>query len=59
MKKVCVLFAIIIANNVFISCTDLDENLENDLVKLEVFATGGEDGDDPEEEEEENQANGN
>jgi hypothetical protein len=36
----------------------MNENLENNLVKLEIFATGGEDGDVLEEDERENPANG-
>tara|TARA_B110000238_G_scaffold21471_1_gene20915 strand:- start:27620 stop:27733 length:114 start_codon:yes stop_codon:yes gene_type:complete len=36
----------------------MDENLENNLVKLEIFATGGEDRDVLEEDERENPANG-
>ncbi len=43
MKKVFFIFAILIANSVFTSCTDLDENLENKPVKLEASATEGED----------------
>lgn len=53
MKKICILFAIVLINTVFTSCTDLDENLENDPLKLETLVSGGEDGQDPEEEEEE------
>lgn len=59
MKKVCIIFAIILANSIFTSCTDVDEKLENDPAKLEIFATGGEDGDVLEEDEGENPANGN
>lgn len=44
MKKVFLLFAIIFANGVFTSCTDL----EDDTNKLEVLATEGEDVQDPE-----------
>lgn len=51
MKKVFLLFAILFANIVFTSCTDLDENLENELVQLEVLVTDGEDEQDPVEEE--------
>ncbi|WP_158838404.1 hypothetical protein [Polaribacter sp. L3A8] len=51
MKKVCLVFAILLVNSVFTSCTDLDENLEKESIKLEVSATGGEDGQDPVEEE--------
>jgi hypothetical protein len=58
MKKTCIIFAIVLAISIFISCTDMDENLENDPVKLEIFATGGEDGDVLEEDERENPANG-
>ncbi|WP_157663287.1 hypothetical protein [Polaribacter sp. SA4-12] len=48
MKKVFLVFAILVANIVFTSCTDLDENLENEPVKLETLATGGEEEQDPE-----------
>lgn len=58
MKKACIIFAIVLANSIFISCTDMDENLENDPVKLEIFATGAEDGDVLEEDERENPSNG-
>ena len=51
MKKVCFIFAILLVNSVFTSCTDLDDNLEKESIKLEIFATGGEDGQDPVEEE--------
>ncbi|KGL62917.1 hypothetical protein [Polaribacter sp. Hel1_85] len=51
MKKVFLVFAILLANSVFTSCTDLDENLEKEPVKSEISATGGEDGQLPEEEE--------
>ena len=44
MKKVFLVFAILLTNSVFTSCTDLDENLENESVKVETLATGGEDG---------------
>ena len=51
MKKVFLLFAIIFANSVFTSCTDLDENLENSMPEYEVLLTGGEEEQDPGEEE--------
>jgi hypothetical protein len=51
MKKVFLVFAILVANSVFTSCTDLDENLDNEPVKLEISATGGEEEQDPIEEE--------
>lgn len=51
MKKVFLLFAILIANSVFTSCTDLDENLESEPVKMETLATDGEEEQDPDEEE--------
>ncbi|WP_218598599.1 hypothetical protein [Polaribacter sp. NJDZ03] len=51
MNKVFLVFAIVLTNSVFTSCTDLDENLEIAPVKLEVSATGGEGGQDPIEEE--------
>jgi hypothetical protein len=43
MKKVFLIFAIILANCVFTSCTDLDENLEREPIELEISATDGED----------------
>jgi beta-lactamase superfamily II metal-dependent hydrolase len=43
MKKVFLVFAIVFASNVFTSCTDLYEKLENEPVKFEVLDTGGED----------------
>lgn len=43
MKKVFLALAIIIANGVFTSCTDLDDNIENKPEKSEILATGGED----------------
>jgi hypothetical protein len=51
MKKVFFIFAILIANSVFTSCTDLDENLDNTSKKLEILATEGEDEHIPDEEE--------
>tara|TARA_R110001606_G_scaffold115362_1_gene243426 strand:- start:4361 stop:4540 length:180 start_codon:yes stop_codon:yes gene_type:complete len=44
MKKVFLVFAILLANGVFTSCTELEENPEN----LEIFATDGEEEQDPE-----------
>ena len=59
MKKVFLVFAILFASGVFTSCTDLDENIDNEPTKLETLATGGEDEYLPEEdEEEEDPANG-
>ena len=43
MRNVFLVCAILFANSFFTSCTDLDDNLENELVKVEKFATGGED----------------
>lgn len=43
MKKVFLIFAVILANGVFTSCTDLEENLEKEPMKLEISATDGED----------------
>ena len=43
MKKVFLVCLVLFTNFVFTSCTDLDENLEREPVKLEVSATGGED----------------
>ena len=54
MKKVFLVFAIIIANGVFTSCTDLDENLENDPIKSELLATDGEEEQDPDEDDDDN-----
>ena len=51
MKKVFLLFAILLANSFFTSCTELDENLGDEPVKLEVLTTGGEEEQDPVEEE--------
>ncbi|WP_157812242.1 hypothetical protein [Polaribacter sp. ALD11] len=51
MKKVFLIFAILLANSVFTSCTELEESLENEPVKIETLATEGEDGQDPIEEE--------
>ncbi|QVY65652.1 hypothetical protein [Polaribacter sp. Q13] len=42
MKKVFLVVVIIFANSVFTSCTDLDENIEKQPLKVEVSATGGE-----------------
>jgi hypothetical protein len=58
MKKIFLVVAILIANGVFMSCTDLDENLENNPDMLETFLSEGEDGQNPEEEEEEDSSNG-
>ncbi|MCH3883261.1 hypothetical protein [Tenacibaculum aquimarinum] len=43
MKKVFLVFAMLFATGVFTSCTDLDENLENEPTEVETLATGGED----------------
>ncbi len=51
MKKVFLVCAIVFASNVFTSCTDLYEKLENEPVKFEVLDTGGEDEQETEEEE--------
>ena len=48
MKKVFLVFAILLANSVFTSCTELDENLENESVKVEISTTEGEEEQDPE-----------
>lgn len=58
MKKVFLIIAIVFANAVFTSCTDLDEDLDNKPIESEISATDGEDGHIPEEEEEEDPANG-
>ncbi|MFQ3182566.1 MAG: beta-lactamase superfamily II metal-dependent hydrolase [Polaribacter sp.] len=50
MKKVFLVFAIVFVSNVFKSCTDLYEKLENEPVKFEVLDTGGEDEQEIEEE---------
>ena len=44
MKKVFLVFAILLANGVFTSCTELEDKSEN----LEIFATDGEEEQDPE-----------
>ena len=59
MKKIFLLFAILLANGVFTSCTELDENLENEPVNLEILATGGEDEHDPEIDDDDNNDSGN
>ena len=46
MKKVFLIVAILFANSVFTSCTDVDENLDNESVNSDVLATDGEDGQD-------------
>ncbi len=51
MKKIFLLFAILLANSVFISCTELDENLGDEPDEIEVLATGEDDEQDPVEEE--------
>ena len=51
MKKIFLLFAILLANSVFISCTELDENLGDEPDEIEVLATGGDDEQDPVEKE--------
>lgn len=51
MKKVFLLIAIVFANSVFTSCTDLDESVDNETIKIETLSTEGEDGQDPVEEE--------
>jgi hypothetical protein len=52
MKKLFLVIAIVLANSIFTSCTDLDDNLENELISSETIVTLGEDGEDPEGEEE-------
>lgn len=47
MKKLFLAFAILLANGIFISCTELDENLENESTQFETSATDGEEGQDP------------
>jgi hypothetical protein len=47
MKKVFFIFVILIANSVFTSCTDIDENLENEPKKIEISATEGDDQQNP------------
>lgn len=55
MKKVFLAFAILIANGVFTSCTEL----EDDTTKMEILATGGEDEHDPEIDDDDNNDSGN
>ena len=47
MKKVFLVFAIVLASGVFKSCTELEDNLENEPLKSEVLATEGEEEQDP------------
>ena len=54
MKKVFLVFAIIIANSFFTSCTDLDDNLENEKTNSEILATDGEEGQDYDVEDDDN-----
>lgn len=54
MKKVFLAIAILLANGVFVSCTDLDDNLENQPTPFETSATEGEEEQDPEREEDPN-----
>ena len=42
MKKIGILFVIVLINIVFTPCTYLDENREKDPTKLEILASGGE-----------------
>lgn len=58
MKRLFLVIAIVFANSVFTSCTDLDNNLENELISSETIVAAGEDGEDPEGEEEDPE-NGN
>ncbi len=51
MKKVFLVFAILLANGVFTSCTELEDNLENEPTQFETSATEGEEEQDPIEEE--------
>lgn len=55
MKKVFLAIAILLANGVFVSCTDLDEKSEN----LEILATDGEEEHDPEVDDDDNNDLGN
>ena len=50
MKKVFLAIAILLANGVFVSCTDLEDSTDN----LEILSTEGEDEHDPIEEEDPN-----
>ncbi|WP_299836506.1 hypothetical protein [uncultured Tenacibaculum sp.] len=52
MKRIFIIFAFIIGNSIFTSCTDLNEEQIQELeVQQEVKATGGEDGQTPPENE--------
>ncbi|WP_170063218.1 hypothetical protein [Polaribacter porphyrae] len=51
MKKIFLVFAILLANGVFTSCTDLDEDFDNKSESIEIQATDGEEEQDPDEEE--------
>lgn len=59
MKKLYIVFAIVLANGVFVSCTELDDNLDNEPTQFEASATGGEDGQDPDYDDDENIGGGN
>jgi hypothetical protein len=55
MKKLFLIIAIVFVGNVFISCTDLD----NELIETEISATGGEEGQDPDDDDDDNSGGGN
>lgn len=42
MKKVFLILAILLANSVLTSCTDLEKDLENEIINFETLTTGGE-----------------
>ncbi|WP_189663108.1 hypothetical protein [Polaribacter sp. IC073] len=43
------MFERLLVNSIFSSCTELEESLKNEPVKIETLATEGEDGRDPDE----------
>ena len=54
MKRIFIIFAFIIGNSIFTSCTDLNEEQIQELeLQKEVKATGGEEGQTPIEDDEE------
>ncbi|WP_299671105.1 hypothetical protein [uncultured Polaribacter sp.] len=54
MKKVFLALAILFANGVFTSCTELEDDTE----KLEILATEGEEGQDPDDDDDDPETTG-
>jgi len=53
MKRIFIIFAFIIGNSIFTSCTDVNEEQIQELeVQEETQSTGGEEDHDPDEEDE-------